>query len=243
MSFGAGTFNIGTTSCNGTSGYSAWRAPAEDRFSAENTGVAAVEFAIYGTLFLINFAATVDIGLVMYIQFQVNSAVSAGAPYAAINAASINSTSAASLAISISNVVANANGSGWEDGTVVVNNGPTVTVTGGSAVVSGTAANADNCYCPTGSPPNWSWGSSRTCGSALHRKRHCRQVRHDHGEPKHHAAFPQLWFCPKRHDQSERAGRDAMKLPLLRKLICSRAGQRRSNSRYWRRYFWRFSSA
>ena len=134
--------------------------------AAEETGVAAAEFAIYATLFLTVFAVTADFSLLMFVEFQMDSAVAAGAEYAALNAASVNSTNGGSLASSISNVVANANGSSWEDGTIVINNGPTVTVTGGSSVASGTASNADNCYCPTGTPPNWSWGSSITCGSS-----------------------------------------------------------------------------
>jgi Flp pilus assembly protein TadG len=133
---------------------------------AENSGVAAVEFVIYGTLFLTIFAATADFAILMFTEFRMDSAVAAGAQYAALNSASVNSTNGASLASSISNVVANANGSAWEDGTIVVNDGPTVTVTGGSSVASGTASNADNCYCPTGSPPSWSWGSSAVCASS-----------------------------------------------------------------------------
>jgi Flp pilus assembly protein TadG len=133
---------------------------------AEDTGVAAVEFAIYGTVFLLIFAGTADLGLLMFTEFRMDSAVAAGAQYAAINAASVNSTSGASLASSISSVVANTNASAWQDSTIVVNNGPTVTVTGASSASSGTASNADSCYCPTGSPSNWSWGSSRTCGSS-----------------------------------------------------------------------------
>lgn len=132
----------------------------------ENTGVAAIEFAIYATLFATVFAATVDLALLMFVEFRMDSAVAAGAEYAALNSASVNSTSGASLASSISNVIANANGTSWEDGTIVVNSGPTMTVTGGSSVASGTASNADNCYCPTGTPPSWSWGGSVTCGSA-----------------------------------------------------------------------------
>lgn len=134
--------------------------------AAESAGVAAVEFAIYGTLVLTIFAGTVDIGILMFIEFQIDFAVSAGAQYAAVNAANVNSTSGATLATSISNVVANANGTGWEDGAIVVNNGPTATVTGGSAASSGTASNADNCYCPTGSLSSWSWGGFQTCGSS-----------------------------------------------------------------------------
>ncbi|HEX3417856.1 MAG TPA: hypothetical protein VHT21_15840 [Stellaceae bacterium] len=49
----------------------------------------------------------------------------------------------------ISTVVNNANGAGWATSTVNVNNG-----------------SSTNCYCPTGTPGNWTWGSAVACGSA-----------------------------------------------------------------------------
>lgn len=134
--------------------------------ATEDAGTAAVEFAMYGMVFLMIFAGTVDLGLVLLVDYRMDGAVAAAAQYAAINTASVNSSSGANLASAISGIVANTNGAAWQDSTVVINNGPTVTVTGGSPTSSGTAANADSCYCPTGSPPNWSWGSSRTCGSS-----------------------------------------------------------------------------
>lgn len=134
--------------------------------AVEDGGAAAVEFAIYGTLFLMIFAGAVDLGLLLFTDFRMDSAVAAAAQYAEVNAASVNSTSGASLASAISGIVANTNGTAWQDSTVVVNNGPSVTVTGGSSASSGTASNADSCYCPTGSPPSWSWGTSKTCGSS-----------------------------------------------------------------------------
>jgi Flp pilus assembly protein TadG len=107
----------------------------------ENHGVAAVEFAIYALVFLTMVAATVDIGLLLFTQSQLDAAVSAGAEYAA-NSAPLVATNPTGLSDNISSIVNYANT------TVVVNNNDTVTT---------------DCYCPTGSPGNWTWGSSTTC--------------------------------------------------------------------------------
>ena len=52
------------------------------------------------------------------------------------------------------------------DDSVVVNNGPTATVTSGTNATSGTASNADLCYCPSGGASSVTWGSAVSCGSA-----------------------------------------------------------------------------
>lgn len=136
-------------------------------FSAvECSGIAAVEFALIAPIFVLILAGTIDLGIQIYLEAKIGAAVAAGAEYAAVNASSVNSANGASLASAIANVAANANGSGWENSSVVVNNGPSATVTGGTLSAGGTAANADSCYCPTGSPPNWSWGTAVACGSA-----------------------------------------------------------------------------
>lgn len=115
----------------------------------ENAGVAAIEFAIYATVFLMIVAATVDIGLLLFTNSELDAAVSVGAQYAANNAAMVSSNPSG-LATNISALVDNANGTGWATSTVDVNNGNDST----------------GCYCPTGTPGNWSWGSAATCGSA-----------------------------------------------------------------------------
>jgi Flp pilus assembly protein TadG len=122
---------------------SAWRS---------NAGVAAIEFAIIVPVFLIIFVGAVDLGRVMYTAYQLDSAVAAGAEYAAVHPTSVSSTGGASLASSVATVVENANGSGWAQNGVLT--------------AGGTAANADKCYCPTGTGPNWSWGNAVTCGAA-----------------------------------------------------------------------------
>jgi Flp pilus assembly protein TadG len=132
----------------------------------DRRGVAAVEFALFSVVFLIILAGTVDIGNLIFSEFQLDATVAAGAQYAVVNASSVNSSNGATLASSVSTVVNSGHSStGWSN-TVVVNNGPSVTTNNGSPNSSGTAANADSCYCPTGSPGSWSWGTSKTCGSS-----------------------------------------------------------------------------
>jgi Flp pilus assembly protein TadG len=108
------------------------------------------------------FIGTVDAAQVFRTQLQLAAVVSSGAVYAVVNQQNVNSTSGAALAASIAAIVGNTNGSGWTSGTVVVNNGPTATFSGGTATASGTASNANSYYCLTGSPGSWSWGTALT---------------------------------------------------------------------------------
>jgi Flp pilus assembly protein TadG len=136
------------------------------RLAAGDSGLAAVEFALLSPLFLLVFAGMVDIGNILYSEYQLTMAVSSGAQYAMVNSGNVSSTNGASLATSIATIVSNTVSSGWANDTVVVNNGPTVSMTGGTASSSGTASNADLCYCPTGTMPSITWGTSATCGSS-----------------------------------------------------------------------------
>jgi Flp pilus assembly protein TadG len=114
-----------------------------------NGGVAAIEFAIFGLVFLMIVAAVVDIGLMLFTQSELDAAVSAGAQYAA-NSATLVATNPTGLGTNISDIVTNANGTAWATSvTVNVNNSDTT-----------------GCYCPTGTPGNWTWGSTVTCGSS-----------------------------------------------------------------------------
>jgi len=106
----------------------------------ENAAVAAIEFAIYATVFLMIVAGTIDIGLLLFTNSQLDAAVSAGAEYAA---------SGSATAASISAIVNSANCPDGASSTVVVNNSDTT-----------------GCYCPTGTPGNWTWGGTATCGSS-----------------------------------------------------------------------------
>jgi Flp pilus assembly protein TadG len=134
-------------------------------FTADTGGVAAVEFALFAMMFLILLAGTIDLGNVLFTEFELDSAVAAGAQAVAVNTAEVNSTQGASLASSIAATVANANGTGWASVTVVVNNGPSVSISNGSTSSSGSASAADSYYCLTGTPGNWSWGGAVTAGT------------------------------------------------------------------------------
>ncbi len=140
-------------------------ARAARRIGSNKDGVAAVEFAVLAPVFGLVFAGMADLGGVLYTQFRLNAAVSAGANYALINAASVSSTSGATLSSTIAAVVENNAGSNWANDTVVVNNGPSTTITSGASSAGGTASSADSCYCPTLSS-TIAWGAAVTCGSA-----------------------------------------------------------------------------
>jgi Flp pilus assembly protein TadG len=114
----------------------------------QDVGTAAVEFALVASLFMIIVAGTADFGYWIYAASELTAAVSAGSQYAADNGAMV-ATDPSRLATAISTVVNNANGTGWATSTVNANNG-----------------SSTNCYCPTGTPGNWTWGGAVTCGSA-----------------------------------------------------------------------------
>ena len=114
--------------------------------AAEDSGAAAVEFALFLPFFLLVLAGTVDLGYLTYTASELSAAVSAGSLYAANNGALV-ATSPDTLSGNIQAIVANANGTGWATSAVNINNGdPT------------------HCYCPTGPLGNWTWGSAMTCG-------------------------------------------------------------------------------
>jgi Flp pilus assembly protein TadG len=135
-------------------------------FAADQGGIAAVEFALLTPVFCLLLAGVIDLGGALYTKFKLDSAVTAGANYAQINASSVNSTGGQTLASNIAAIVETSQGSGWADDGVVVNNGPSTSVASGTPTTGGTAANADACYCPTGAVGSFAWGSSTTCGAA-----------------------------------------------------------------------------
>jgi Flp pilus assembly protein TadG len=128
-------------------------------------GTAAVELALISPLLMILLAGIVDFGRAYHEEIELSSSVAAASQYALLNVAKINSTGAAALAATLSGIVANANGAAWAGASVTVNDGATSAISGGSTSASGTAANANNCWCPTGVAAAWTWGSAVTCGS------------------------------------------------------------------------------
>ncbi|MDR3513727.1 MAG: pilus assembly protein [Caulobacteraceae bacterium] len=132
----------------------------------DQAGAAAVEFAFIAPVLCLMLAAVIDLGNVLYVRFRLDSAVSAAGDYAMINAASVTSTGGATLASNAATIVEASQGASWADTTVVVNDGPTTTITSGVASASGTASAADSCYCPTYAAGTVTWGSATTCGAS-----------------------------------------------------------------------------
>jgi Flp pilus assembly protein TadG len=129
------------------------------RTRRHNAGVAAVEFGLLAPTFVLVFAGTVTVGDAVSVQLRLDGAVAAGINYSIVNQSQASSTNGQALATAIANLVSNSAGGTAANVTVVVNNGPTTTITSGTQTTSGTASNADLFYCLTGSPPNWSWGT------------------------------------------------------------------------------------
>jgi Flp pilus assembly protein TadG len=125
-----------------------------------------VELALVAPMMLILLAGIIDFARVYDQELELSTAVAAAAEYALINAANINSASAATLAATLSGIVANSNGAAWAGATVTVNDGATSAVANGTTTSSGTATNANSCWCPTGNSTTWAWGAAVTCGSA-----------------------------------------------------------------------------
>ncbi len=131
----------------------------------DDRGIAAVEFALLTPVFCLLLAGVVDLGGALYTKFKLDSAVTAGANYAQINASNVSSSNGAALATNIATIVETSQGSAWADDGVVVNNGPTAATTSGAQTTGGAASNADACYCPSGAVAAFNWGSSTTCGA------------------------------------------------------------------------------
>ncbi|HEV7418197.1 MAG TPA: TadE family protein [Tianweitania sediminis] len=125
-------------------------------------GVSAVEFALVAPIFLLLLAGTVEIGGMMFTRFQLNSAISAGATYSVLNGSTLSATTANTVVTNTAAVVAG-NTSSQVAVAVTINNGYTRTVSGGQAATSGSASQADQCYCPTRSGATLTWGATTTC--------------------------------------------------------------------------------
>jgi Flp pilus assembly protein TadG len=135
-----------------------------------NRGVAAVEFGLLAPTLVMVFAGTVTVGDAVAVQTRLDGAVAAGINYALVNQSKVsastnpntNNAYAVDLASAIATLVSTSAGGTAANVTVVVNNGPTVTISGGTTTTGGTTANANLYYCLTGSPSAWTWGTSAT---------------------------------------------------------------------------------
>jgi Flp pilus assembly protein TadG len=129
---------------------------------SDRRGSAFVEFGLLMPIYILVIGGVIDIGRAISMEFNLSNGVSAASSFALNNATSASSTSGATLASNLVNILASSYSASWANATVVVNNGPSASITnGGSVATSGTAANADKFYCPTGSVKvGITWGSA-----------------------------------------------------------------------------------
>ena len=119
----------------------------------ERSGIAALEFGLVAPIFAMMLAGATDLGNYLLIDMRLTASVSAGANYALINNSNVEATDGPALAAEVAQVITNNVANNWANATVVINNGPTATVTQGVTTASGTPTNANSYYCPSGSTP------------------------------------------------------------------------------------------
>ncbi|GGA99053.1 hypothetical protein GCM10011491_29130 [Brucella endophytica] len=133
-------------------------------FIREKDGASAIEFAVIAPVFVLILAGSLDLGMVIYSRFKLDSAASSGASYALTNADMVTSAQGNDLANKIAALIAarasNAKAS------VTVNNGPNADFENGVIKASKQSTGADRCYCPTGNAQSLVWGADKQCGAA-----------------------------------------------------------------------------
>jgi Flp pilus assembly protein TadG len=132
----------------------------------DDSGLAAIEFALIAPLVAVILAGTVDYGCILFNKFKLDESVNAAANYAMVSNSQVNASGGATLAGTLATLVATSHGSGWADVTVTVNDGPVSGYASGTQSSSGTASPADSCYCPTGAATSVTWGAAQTCNAS-----------------------------------------------------------------------------
>jgi Flp pilus assembly protein TadG len=127
----------------------------------EQTGAAALEFALILPIFGMIFAGAADFGAIICTKLSLESTVSSASNYVLVNAANVAPATATSLATSVAAIASG----DWADATVTVNAGPTQTTTPTTGASSGATAPVGSCYCPTVVSDAVVWGSVVTCAS------------------------------------------------------------------------------
>ena len=135
------------------------------RFWRDRRGAVAVEFAIMAQVFAVIFAGTAEIGIVYLKRLQLNNTLATATNYAMVNPAAVSASGGAALATTLSAILANDGIAAPASVRIVVNNGPQRSVVNNVATTTGTASDADRCYCPT-STTVVTWGAAVVCGSA-----------------------------------------------------------------------------
>lgn len=135
-------------------------------FLRDARGMTAVEFALTAPVFIACMVGVADFGGMIAAKLDLNNSVSAGANFVQVKSTDISSANGASLASNTARIVANMRAANYASSSIVVNNGPTASMTNGSLSSGGSASAADACYCPTQTGGAVTWGAAQSCGSA-----------------------------------------------------------------------------
>lgn len=130
-------------------------------FHRDHRGASAVEFALLAPLLLVLLGQVLDFGANLVMRSSLTAAVNVAATYGLAYGASVSSASGSALAQDIARLFPSA-----IDLTITINNGPSLTRSAGDIATSGTASNADLCYCPSATKGAVVWGAAVTCGSS-----------------------------------------------------------------------------
>lgn len=134
------------------------------RIRADRRGAVAVEFAIIAQVLAVIFAGTAEIGLIYFKRLQLSNTLATATNYAMVNPASVSAAGGAALATTLGAILANDGIAAPATVRVVVNNGPQRSIENNVATGTGSASDADRCWCPTGGTAV-TWGTATTCGS------------------------------------------------------------------------------
>ncbi len=142
-----------------------WRRQAS-RFLRGESGASAVEFALLGPVFIVMMAGIVELGGAVNTKLRIDSAITSASTYLLGKGASVNASSAETLAKDVLKMLEAELGKKDVAAAVTVNNGPTVTMTIEGEGKSGNNSGADSCYCPSKGDGLIQWGNAMTCGTA-----------------------------------------------------------------------------
>jgi Flp pilus assembly protein TadG len=127
-------------------------------------GVSAVEFALIAPVFLVILAGVIDVGQMMKIRSELNTAVSAGANRILLSGGGLSAGTAEAIAADVASI--SAADTPGVTAKVTINNAFTVSMTGRAATASGTVSVADQCFCPTSQGTAVDWSVPVSCGAA-----------------------------------------------------------------------------
>lgn len=128
----------------------------------DESGSAAVEFALIAPVFLVLLAGTFEIGMMIQGKFDLISDVSAAAHHSLAIGGTLDAGAAQTVATTLAGLLAG----NERTATVTLNNAATATLVSGNVSSAQTGAEVAACYCPSRSDDQVTWGASVACDAS-----------------------------------------------------------------------------